>query len=273
MSRLGRVRFGTVGVLGAAVLSLYPGCHRKAPKLLQPSDLLTCTRLEVQYPGGALFQFFPDGGWQKTVLNEEERALARSYDTRTVTDQEQIKALARFLSQDTHQRRRGQGEEVDEVEVIITGYRGRHCEGTLGIRHTSKATEWQIKSDASPDSLILHPPELQSLRIRWNCSLNLVTLDNVLGGSLSRRFYPDPNHWCDIVAVRLRERVADNRKWYPDKYKSDHETDRMSDDDTIAEAFICPSAQSSPRAENAHAECSRPVQPLKPQECGFPLMR
>jgi hypothetical protein len=209
----------------------------------------------VQYLGGALRQFFPDGDFQKTTLNEEERARIRSYDTRTVTDQEQIKAIARLLSQDTY--RRNNLEEVDEVEVIITGYRGRRREATLGMRHISKTTEWQIKSEHSPDSLLFHPPELQSLRMRWSCCSNLITLDLALGGGLGHRSYPDPNHWCDIVAARLREQVAQNRKWYPDKFQSDDKTDRMSDDDTIAGAFICPSAQSSPRAENAHSEAQQ----------------
>jgi len=42
-----------------------------------PCNLTICTRLEVQYPGGALRQLFPDGGLQKTILNEEERARVR----------------------------------------------------------------------------------------------------------------------------------------------------------------------------------------------------
>jgi hypothetical protein len=242
VSGAGRVWFGAVGVLGAVILSLCPGCHRKAPKL---SDLSVCTRLEVQYPGGALGQFFPDAGDQKTILNEEERARVRSYDTRTVTDPEQIKALARFLSQYTYRSNPG---EV-EVEVIITGYRGWRRKVTRGIRYTSKTTERQIKSEHSPGSLIIDPPELQSLRIRWDCSSILVRLDCAfwLGGPLSNRSYPDPNHWCDIVAARFR-------KWYPDQHKSDDKTDHVSNDGSIARLFICPSVQPSPKADDAHSE-------------------
>jgi hypothetical protein len=197
-----------------------------------PCNLTICTRLEVQYLGGALRQFFPDGGLQKTILNEEERARVRSYDTRTVTDQEQIKALARFLSEYTYRS----NPPGLEVEVIITGYRGWHREVTLGIRYPRKTIERQIKSEHSPDSLIFDPPELQPLRIRWDCCDNLITLDYALwlGGPLSNRFYTDPNHWCDIIAARIREQ-------YPD-------------DDSIPRLFICPSVQPSLKADDVHSK-------------------
>ena len=141
-----------------------------------PCNLTICTRLEVQYPGGALRQFFPDADFQKTILNEEERARVRSYDTRTVTDPEQIKALACFLSQYTYRSNPGKVE----VEAIITGYRGWRRKVTRGIRYTSKTTERQIKFEHSPASLIIDPPELQWLRIRWDCSSILVRLDCAL---------------------------------------------------------------------------------------------
>jgi hypothetical protein len=246
--RVGRVCFGTVGVFCAVMLSLCPGCHRKAPKPSNPSDLLACTRLEVQYPGGALRQFFPDSGLQKVILNEEESARVRSYDTRTVTDQEQIKALARLLSQYTYRHTPG---EV-EVQVIITGYRGWRRKVTFGIRYPSRTTERQIASGNSPDSPILAPPELQPLRIRWNCCDNLITLNYHLspGGPWSNRFYPDPNHWCDIVAARFRE-------WYLDQHKLDDTTDRISDGGRFARRFICPSVQASLKPEDASSEAQQ----------------
>ncbi len=245
VSGAGRVWFGAVGVLGAVILSLGPGCHRKPPKL---SDLSTCTRLEVQYPGGALRQFFPDAGDQKTLLNEEERARIRSYDTRTVTDPEQIKALARFLSEYTY---RSNPPDL-EVEVIITGYRGWRRKVTRGIRYPRRTTERQITSEHSPGSLIIDPPELQSLRLRWDCCIILSRLDNALwlGGLSSNRFYPDPNHWCDTVAARFRER-------YADQHKSDDKTDRVSDDGSIARLFICASVQPSLKPEAANSEAQQ----------------
>jgi hypothetical protein len=67
---------------------------------------------------------------------------------------------------------------------------------------------------------------------------------------VNNRFYPDPNHWCDIVAARFHER-------YPDQHKSDDKTDHISDDGSIARLFICPSAQASLKPEDAHSEAQQ----------------
>ena len=75
----------------AVILWLRPGCHHAAP------DLTDCTRIEVRYANGALNYFFPDTAMQGRILNEAERAHLRSYDTWTVTDQEQIKVFARRI--------------------------------------------------------------------------------------------------------------------------------------------------------------------------------
>ncbi|MCL5279872.1 MAG: hypothetical protein M1376_08215 [Planctomycetes bacterium] len=167
-------------------------------------------------------------------MNEEERARVRSYDTWTVTNQEEIKTFARLISQGTY---RGDLRGSTEAEGVVTAYRGRRRQVKFAMRYTTICTDRQIVFGYPADSLTLavfDPPELQPLRMRWNCCSNLSTLFVTLMQGMPRgHLYPDPNHWCDIIAARIRDRSPDAR---------------------IAGLFACPSAQPSLNLDDARSQ-------------------
>lgn len=102
-----------MAVLSAVIIPLCLGCRPKPP------NLTTCVRIDVQCGDGALNYFFPHTAWQKSVLNEAEREFIQSYDTWTVTDQEQIKALASRIGQGTS---KGLVFGTTKIRASIVGY-------------------------------------------------------------------------------------------------------------------------------------------------------
>ena len=226
-------------LLLAAALLCFPAWHPKPPDLSAgvptPPDLSTCTRLEVRYLDGALHHFFRDPSWQKTVLNEEERVRVRSYDTWTVTNQEQIKAFADDVRQGTYfQKYRG---GWNDYGTQIGCWRGSECMASFSVLSprmvTADDNEFKYSGE-KPDLTILEPAGVKPLEARWLCGEHL---SYVGGWPLMQVPRPrlDPNHWCDSALETLR-----NQHTIPDGI--------------IAILFTCPSIHGSIDANEVHRQ-------------------
>ena len=221
-----------------AVALLYFLAYR--PK---PPDLTACTRVEVQCGDGALNYFFPSTRMQESILNEAEKEYVRSHDTWTVTDQEQIKALAYQIGQGTY---RGHVFGTTEIRANIVGYppSGRKISFSV-TGGPDIITGGRRLFSYAPRGLSLaslDPPGLKPLRIRWKCAENLCHL-------IYRGFWPstrvprphlDPNHWCDTI-VELHSNKKE--RWYPDVYIA-----------YIARMFTCPSVHAAVDENDAYSQ-------------------
>jgi hypothetical protein len=202
-------------LLLAATLLCFPAWRPKPPDLSAgvptPPDLSTCTRLEVRYLDGALYHFFFGGpywqDWLKTVLNEEERAGVRSYDTWTVTNREQIKAFADDVRQGTYVRKHGWRTRGHGTQIVC--WRDSECIASLSLSafgHSMlTADENQFRySGGKPDLTILEPAGIKPLKARWSCVENLSDVGRWSLTPVPRRPL-DPNHWCDSALEGLRD--------------------------------------------------------------------
>ncbi len=229
-----------VSMLSAAVLTLCPGCRK-------PPDLTACTHLEVQYEGGALGYFFPGKAMQEGVLSEQEREYVRSYDKWTVTDQERIKDFADHISQGAY---RGKVYGKIDTWATITGYQGSERTVSFAVHNMSITTDSKHHFAYPPRFLSLRsfdPAGLNSLRVRWECGVNLSALiyEGLWPGRGPRPRLA-PNRWCDTVLQHYRSQ-------YITRHELDGKTRRMYPDAGIARRFSCPSASPSTDANDAHS--------------------
>lgn len=244
----GRTRWLRVAIVlavCAAILALYLG--RRA----EPPDLSACTRIEVRYADGALNYFFPSTAMQGRMLNEAEKEYVRSYDTWTVTDQDQIKAFAHQIGRGSH---RGWVFGFVETRANIVGY--RHGGRKISFSVTggpSIITPGRRTFSYEPDGVSLaslDPPEIKPLQTRWICAENLYHLYRGSWPSpRSPRPYLDPDHWCNTI-------VELSRRSYFIYEDLDNKEERVYPDTIIAGWFTCPSAH-APADENgaySHAD-------------------
>jgi hypothetical protein len=201
-------------LLLAAALFCFPAWCPKPPDLSAgvptPPDLSSCTRLEVRYLDGAIDHFFSGGpywqDWLKTVLNEEERASVRSYDTWTVTNREQIKAFADDVRQGTYVRKHGWRYRGHGTQIVC--WRDSECIASLSFSAFGHlmltADENQFRySGEKPDLTILEPAGIKPLEARWLCVEHLSYVGRWPLFQVPRPPL-DPNHWCDSAVETLR---------------------------------------------------------------------
>jgi hypothetical protein len=212
-------------------------------------DLSNCTRLEIQYPGGALGYFFPSTSVEKGIFSDDEREHVRSFDTWVVSDRELIKAFARDVSRGVYS-----GElraELKARAVRVTCYRGGDrftsltVYGRTVVSGDGRTFRYEV---GSPDLSVLDPREIWSLRIRFTCALNLNAL--YTAGPLSCREitpYPAPDRWCDAIVEALRGQYFTYADWGDKK-------ERSYSDARIAKMFICPSADMSTKQSRSSSE-------------------
>ncbi len=245
VSLAGRRLLVIVGVLPILILALCLACRP------EPPDITSCTRIEVRYANGALNYFFQDSAMQKEVLNEKEREYIRSYDTWTVTDQEQIGTFAQQVSQGSYRGWRWSllaliAERAVPTKIVAYRPRGGRVSFSVYSAHGSSTIRagGRLFGYDSPDDLSLaslDPPGLEPLRARWECARHMRWLIHLSlsGGPPPVRPHMDPNHWSDTI-------VENARKNYISAEIGSDEMVRMYPDVYIATAFTCPGIHACP---------------------------
>jgi len=215
-------------VLYVAIFVICSGCHR------EPPDLTACTRMDIQYTAGALNYFFPYTSMQQGVLSKEESAYIGSFDTWTLTDQEQITAFADRIHEGQYQGRLW--DIIDDDSVDITCYKGSERVGSFSMysKIIVTANKRQFAYPRFLGMRSLAPPQIRPLKVRWECAMNLSRLvSEGLWWGQGHRDFPDPNHWCDAVLAGYRtqhiicgDEGGRKERTYPDP--------------AIASRFMCP---------------------------------
>jgi hypothetical protein len=230
-------------ILSLTLMVLSLGCYRKPP------DLDACTRIEVHYGSGALDYFFPDTFIQEAILSVTEREHVRSYDTWTVTDPEQIRALAYRISQGEY-RGRLQGI-IDDTPTDVVFYRGSHLVASFSIYPTMPTVVANRRRFAYRPGFLsmssLDPPAIKPLKVRWECAMNLSGL--LFGGlwyGRERPPCPDPNQWCDVIVQTMR-------RMHITDYRLDGKTRRQYPDTVIARRFACPAVHAPTDANDVYS--------------------
>jgi hypothetical protein len=228
-----------------SLLAVCLGCPLKT----SPPDLKGCTRIEVRYGPGALDYFFPSTSMQNQVLGKEERAYVASFDTWTLTDQEQIRTFAERIRQGRYRGR--QSGVIEDTQADIVCYQGSRRVASFAVHCLSIVTARKRRFTYPPHFLSLSlrnlaPPAIKPLRLRWECAMNLSRLVfEGLWPGRDRRLFPDPNRWCDVILEAYR-------RPYIIREELNGKRERMYPDSGIARTFTCPGAHAPPDANDAH---------------------
>jgi hypothetical protein len=213
----------------------------------KPPDLAGCIRVEIQYEGGALDRLLPGSDFQEHLLDQQERDYVRSYDRWTLTDHEQIDALACYVNKGTYAGvSRGY---VEGYGMHVTCYRegGALTDFTMHKRNViddrQKVFAYSLDLMTCP---AIEPPGIRTLKSRWDCASNLALLNTERTLRLRPPQLPalDPNRWCDDLAEVFRLHGCS--------------------EDHIAEVLTCPSVHSAADANGARGkpfDASLPSQP------------
>jgi hypothetical protein len=242
---IGRSTLAVVGVLSALILGLCLGCRPKPP------DLTTCTRIKIQYENGALQYFFPSIATQERILNEEEREYVRSYDTWTVTDQEQVNVFAHRIGQGTYA---GRIFGTTEIRARIVAYKPSGRKISFSVTGGSDIITGGRRSfsyAARGLSLAsLDPPGLKPLLARWNCGINLHRLiyEDFWPNVRDPRPHLDPNHWCDRIV-----RAHYGSRGVPGDLNSNRQ-ERQFPDTWVTRTFTCPSFHAAVDGNDAQSQ-------------------
>jgi hypothetical protein len=179
---------------------------------------------------------------QKRVLSGEERAYIVSFDTWTMTDQEQIKALAECIRQG---RYRGLNFGViGDTQADVICYQGSRRVASFRVHYGNIVTKNRHRFAYAPRVLSvclwnLGPGEIEPLRARWECATNLCSLvfEGLWRGRRPHQ-YPDLNHWSDVIvdAYRRHHIILEDE---------DGRRERVFPDSSIARRFTCPGARAN----------------------------
>ncbi|MHC4510879.1 MAG: hypothetical protein ACYTAO_18305 [Planctomycetota bacterium] len=256
--RVSNTEFGVFASLGQCfflllVLLSCAGCRK-------PPDLVSCARLELRCPDGALDQFFPiDLSTQEGIFSEEERAYIRSFDSWVVEDQDVIKAFAGDVSHGTYS---GQLRGKTSPGLKIVCYRAGERLTSFDARYGGIITEDGAifkYTPRLPDISMLEPTEIQRFKPRWQCALNMGRL--YVAGPLLRRkatSYLDANQWCDTIVEALQSQYLTYAHWGQKKKRTFSDTD-------IAKRFTCMGARESPEDDTeAHPGEPHPPNRIRP---------
>lgn len=175
----------------------------------KPPDIAGCTRLEIRYENGAMYEFSTSHWLRESVLNQQEIDHVRSLDKWILTDPNRITAFARIIREGSYAGVRP--GPVAGYGVYVTGYRGDIP--TTGfvmysntvIAHKCKAFTYARDLRVLP---AIEPPGIKPLTERGSCALRLYEFRFTRWVRAERAHLPppDPNRWCDIYAEHFRFR-------------------------------------------------------------------
>ena len=229
-------------ILYALVSALSISCSGCRPK---PPDLTSCTLLRLRTPDGAISYFFSD---EEGIFSAEEREHIRSFDAWEVEKPDVIKAFAANVSQGMYH-----GQELGETSpgLQIICYRNGVRVTSLDVVDGAVTTEDDRVFHYRQRRLnlsILEPPEIQTLKPRWQCALHISQL-HVVSLLLSQRAssYAAPSQWCDAVVEGLRQQHM-SRDGSPLR--------RTYSDAVIAKKFRCPVTQNTMSENSPDIESS-----------------
>jgi hypothetical protein len=228
------ILFVILYVLASAIPA---GCSGSSPT---PPDLSKCTCLEIHYSLGAVPYPFGDA-IARSIFSAEEREFMDSFDTWVLDDRELIKTFAQNVSRGVYA---GQVPGLATPGPDVVCYRGSERVTSFNVRPGSIVIDHgrMFKYPlALPDLMILEPPQMRPLRLRWECAHRVGGLYSP--GHLPRTkisSYSAPDCWCDVIVETLQQQRSNTMNG-PVK--------RVYSDVTIAAMFRCPIAGAHARGD------------------------
>jgi hypothetical protein len=235
-----------------AVLLFCLGC----PADSSPPDLSGCTRIEVQYHPSALKYLLLDVHLHD-VLSREEKDYVESLSTLDTENAEFIEQFVRAVRASSY-KGPSCGMWLGDIYVHIACYRGKERLTSFDVYGQTVVTEDHRVFESSFLVPVqgADPRLLRSLRLRFECALNMGRLSNEYPlYEKEPQAFPDPNGWCDILLRgyrRMRTTAPNRPEW------------RTYNEERIYNIFTCPNVRQPPHKADSRGivnEVDAAVQP------------